>query len=138
MIRWSPNNELASLHSAMDRLFDDFFGPVAGGDSRRPSSPTYSLPIDVKELEGAYEIRAAVPGFAPDDVDVTFADGVLRIDAKRQAESGEQGGGYLRRELAWGNYHRALQLPADVDGDGISAGFADGMLTINVPKLPRP
>lgn len=138
MIRWSPNTELASLHSAMDRLFDDFFGPVAGGDTQRQVTPTYFLPIDVKENETGYEITAAVPGFAPEEVEITFADGVLKIAAQHRAESEQERGGYLRREVAWGNYQRAVQLPGDVNGDEITASFDHGMLEISVPKLPRP
>jgi HSP20 family protein len=138
MIRWSPNTELASLHSAMDRLFDDFFGPVAGADSRRPVTPTYFLPIDVRERETGYEITAAVPGFTPDEVDITFADGVLKIAAHHHGESQQERDGYLRREVAWGNYQRAVQLPGDVNGDEITASFDNGMLSIDVPKLARP
>ena len=138
MIRWSPNTELASLHSAMDRLFDDFFGPVSGGENGRQLTPTYFLPIDVKESETGYEISAAVPGFAPEEVDITFADGVLKIAAQHQSESESERGGYLRREVAWGNYQRAVQLPGDVNGDEITASFEKGMLAISVPKLPRP
>ena len=138
MIRWSPNTELASLHSAMDRLFDDFFGPVAGGDNRRLSTPAHLLPIDVKELDGGYEISAAVPGFSPEEVEVTFADGVLKIDAQHREESQQEQGGYLRRELAWGNFKRSVQLPGDVSGDDITATFDAGMLTITVPKAVRP
>lgn len=137
MIRWSPNTELASLHSAMDRLFEGFFGPVSGGDSRL-LPPTHFLPIDVKDLEGSYEIKAAVPGFSPEEVDVTFADGILRIEAAHQGETSEESGGYVRREVAWGNFQRAVQLPADVQGDAIQATFDNGMLTISVPKVPRP
>lgn len=140
MIRWSPSTELASLHGAMDRLFEDFFGPTAeGGGQARPLQRTYFLPIDVKEVENGYEIVAAVPGFAPEEVDVTIADGVLRIQAQHSSEgSASSGGGYLRREVAWGDYQRAVQLPADVTGDDVTATFENGMLSILVPKVPRP
>jgi HSP20 family protein len=137
MIRWSPNTELASLHSAMDRLFEDFFGPVAGGDSRR-LAPTHLLPIDVRDDEGGYEIDAAVPGFAPEEVEITVADGVLKIEAAKSSETSDERGGYLRREVAWGNFQRTVQLPRDAQGDQITATFENGMLKISVPKVPRP
>jgi|SRR5579872_2768754 len=138
MIRWSPNAELAGLHTAMDRLFEDFFGPVAGGDGRRQLTRTYHLPIDVREVENGYEIAAAVPGFSPEEVDITLADGVLRITARHESESQQESDGYLRREVAFGNFERTVQLPGDVDDDGITATFDNGMLTISVPKVARP
>jgi HSP20 family protein len=138
VIRWSPSTELAGLHSAMDRLFEDFFGPSTGGDGNQRQTPTYFLPLDVKEAQDGYQIVAPVPGFKPEEVDVTFSEGVLRIHAQHTTRSTQEQGGYLRREVASGNFQRAIQLPGDVKDDGIQATFEDGMLTISLPKLPRP
>lgn len=138
MIRWSPSTELASLHSAMDRVFEDFFGSSTGGNGTPRQTPTYLLPLDVKEVQGGYEIMAPVPGFKPEEVDVTFSEGVLRIQAQHSSQSNEQQGGYLRREVAYGNLQRAIQVPGDIKEDGIQATFEDGMLTITLPKVPRP
>jgi HSP20 family protein len=137
MIRWSPNTELANLHGAMDRLFEDFFGPSHGSTSQR-QVPTYFLPLDVKEVPEGYQIQAPVPGFKPEEVEVTFSEGVLRIQAQRREKTSQEEGGYLRREVAYGNYQRAIQLPGDIKEDDISAQFEDGMLTVMVPKAPRP
>lgn len=41
---------------------------------------------------------------------------------------------YLRREFAYGNYEQSYTLPDDVDRDKISAGVANGILTITIPK----
>ena len=140
MIRWSPNAELANLHGAMDRLFEDFFGgsPSAGGANHARALPTYYLPLDVREIESGYEIQAHVPGFKPEEVDVTFSDGLLRIQAEHAEKSHEEARGWLRREVAFGNYQRSIQLPSDVNGDEITATFENGVLTLTVPKVPRP
>jgi HSP20 family protein len=141
MIRWSPGTELANLHGQMDRLFEGFFGASTSGGSQgemqRPL-PTYYLPLDVKEVENGYEITTPVPGFSPEEVEVTFSEGVLKISAERAQQSSQEQGGYLRREVAFGNYQRAIQLPGDVKEDEISATFENGMLTVMVPKVPRP
>jgi HSP20 family protein len=138
VIRWTPSTELANLHSAMDRLFDDFFGatPPANRDGER-SLPTYPLPLDVREVENGYEIHAQVPGFKPEEVDVTFSEGVLGIQAQHSEQSEEKSGGWLRREVAYGNYQRSIQLPGDVKEEDISASFENGILTVTVPKVPR-
>jgi HSP20 family protein len=95
------------------------------------------LPLDIKEMENGYQIQAPVPGFKPEEVDVTFADGVLKIEASHTEQSAREQGGYLRREVAYGNFQRTIQLPGDVKEDEITASFEDGMLTIAVPKVPR-
>jgi HSP20 family protein len=137
MNRWSPIGELAGLHSAMDRLFSDFFGtPVQ--ESGELSSRTWYLPVDVVDEGNAYLIKAAVPGFTPEEVEVTFSDGVLSISAQHKQEwtSKNSTGNYLRRELTFGSYARSMQLPGDVKGDQIKASFENGILTIDVPKVP--
>src|SRR5262245_21439664 len=139
MIRWSPSTELATLHTTMDRLFDSFFGsPVTDGGTQRPTAPTYVLPLNVREVDSGYEIQAPVPGFEPEEVEVTFSDGVLKIRAQHSEASTRQDGGYLRREVAHGNVQRSIQLPGDVREDGISAHFENGVLTVSLPKAPRP
>ena len=138
--RWSPTGELASLHTAMDRLFSEFFGtPLmsSGSDSEAPT-PTWYLPLDIVDVGSAYQIKAAVPGFTPEEVELTYSEGVLNISARHRQEwsSKDSTGTYLRRELASGNYSRSVQLPGEVKQDGIKASFDAGILTIDVPKVP--
>jgi len=119
-----------------DRLFVDFFGTPLVDDSREPR--TWYLPLDVVDRGNAYEVKAALPGFKPEDVELTFADGVLAIKAQRKQESESKDGSYLRRELTYGDYERRVQLPGDVKEADIKATFDNGMLTIEIPKVPAP
>ena len=134
---WSPN-DLFSVTRTMDRLFDEFLGSggtsVPGGGERE--LPTYSLPVDVLETKEAYVLTAPVPGFAPEQVEVTFDQGVLSISAK--AEPLQVQGTWLRQERPYGSWLRRLQLPEQVQGDAIEAGFEHGLLTVTVPKVPAP
>jgi HSP20 family protein len=125
----------------MDRLFSDVFGDsFAGrGEGEGPMTPTYYLPVDIKETENGYLVEAPVPGFKPEDVEVTFSDGVLTINATRREEREEkEEGRYLRREIAFGNYQRRIALPGDVQSDNIKARFDDGVLRVEVPRASRP
>ena len=136
--RWSPMGELAGLHSAMDRLFGDFFGgPVVESGGQMPPQ-TWYLPIDVIDQAEGYEVKAPVPGFNPEDVEVTFMDGVLTITAQHSEESTSQSGTYLRREMKFGNFVRSIQLPAEIKQGEIKASFDNGVLTVQIPKVPKP
>ena len=142
LARWSPTSELTNLHTAMDRLFSDLFGEASHSPLTaaigRPGAPTFQLPVDVEEVDSGYRIQAPVPGFKPEDVEVTFSDGVLTINAKRAEEKSRQEGNYLRREVAFGNFQRQLTLPGDVRADQIKARFENGILTLEVPRAPKP
>jgi HSP20 family protein len=134
-------NELTSLHSAMDRLFGDIFGDTLWsptGDRGREGMPAYRLPVDIVETDQGYRIHAPVPGVRPEDVEITFSDGVLSIKARRSEELTRPDGRYLRRELVFGEYQRQIMLPGDVRAENIRASFDNGMLAVEVPRAPRP
>jgi HSP20 family protein len=106
----------------MEELFGDFFGS----------------PLDIIDRADGYTVKAAMPGFKPEEVEVSLADGVLDIRAQRKQESESKDGGYLRRELSIGNYARSVQLPDGIKEGDIKASFENGMLTIEIPKVPAP
>lgn len=139
---WSPANELTNLHSTMDRLFGNLFAEVfespSAGEGRRTGVPSYRLPVDIVETENGYRIQAPVPGFRPEDVEVTFSDGVLTIRGSRSREQSRQEGNYLRREVAFGDYVRQIALPGRVQAENIKATFDNGLLTVDVPRESKP
>src|SRR5439155_1252397 len=84
--RWSPMGELAGLHTALDRLFSDFFGgPLLERSETSPRS--CYLAIDVVDKGEAYEVRAAVPGFQPQVAKAAGRSGLTELDV----ESGRAG-----------------------------------------------
>jgi HSP20 family protein len=55
---------------------------------------------------------------------------------RQQAEKDEETH-YLRREFAYAKYEQTLILPEDVDKQHIVARVADGVLTIDLPKVNK-
>ncbi|MCY0884800.1 MAG: Hsp20/alpha crystallin family protein [Firmicutes bacterium] len=113
------------------RMWDEMLRPARG--------EVYLAPIDVVETPTAFKVQALLPGYGPEDVTVSVEDGVLSITAERKAEQEENGEArYLRREIAlYGRYRRLLRLPEEVDVDGITAHFKNGLLTVELPKAPK-
>lgn len=136
LTRWNPWSELFSLHDQMDQLFNEAFGSFAprrngGGE------PAMALPIDIRQTDEAYVLEASVPGFAPEDVEVTLDQNVLTIQGTRKQEAEEQKGGWIRRERRTGSFQRQVVLPAEVRADEISASFEHGVLTVTVPRAQK-
>jgi HSP20 family protein len=131
--RFDPLGEVVSLRSAMDRLFEDsFVGPLAwrtlaGGGNMNP-------PIDVHETEDELVVTAALPGIRPEDVEVTMTGQTLTLRGEFRADDEVKNDQYLYRERRYGSFNRSLQLPVRVQGDRADASFADGVLTLRVPK----
>lgn len=129
---WSPTTDLMTATRVMDRMFDQFFGYGQGAEQEQNGTPTYGLPVDVIETEDAFLLYATVAGVPNESVDVTFEDGVLTISAKPAPF--ERQGRWLRQERPWGNWSRKLELPKEVQPDGIQADVERGVLVVTVPK----
>ena len=133
MSAWDPFADLASVQRTVDRLVNGAYG---NGDRDRRADTLY-LPVNVRESSNAYEVQAPVPGFRPDEVDVTFADGVLTIKAEHESQQAVEEGQTLVREFAWGSAVRRLALSADVEHEGIEADIENGVLMVRLPKASR-
>jgi HSP20 family protein len=118
------------LRREMDRLFDDVgFGRLAsnGGGWSVPAT-------EVSEDEQSYVIAAELPGLKKDDIEIGLADGVLTIKAEKKAETTRENGNVHYSERRYGTYRRDFRLGENVDLDNIKADFADGVLTVTLPK----
>jgi HSP20 family protein len=132
MRRPSPLGELVSLRQAMDRLFEDSFvrprtfgfGSEVGG----------TLPLDIRNTSDALYVDAALPGIAPDDVEITVEDGTLTIRAESHAESERTEGEVLISEIRRGSMSRTVALPTGLEADKASATFEHGVLHLTFPR----
>ena len=120
-------------------IFGDF-DDLMGGWFRSPAvlrrEETAKMPaIDVSENEGAYLVKAELPGVAREDLDVTIKDGVLAINAERKKEKKDhKDGRVIREERYYGKFVSSLRLVSDVDESGIEAHYEDGVLNLSLPK----
>lgn len=121
------------LFNDFDDMFDDFWRPV-----RRESSGAFAPAIDVSEKDDAYHIHADLPGVNKEDLDITFQDGVLTINAETSKEKKEEKEGrVIRQERRYGKFVRSMRLGDTVDADKIKADYKDGVLELVVPKAEK-
>ena len=129
--RWDPLfgfRSALNVHSLATRL---------AGTSTVPSETEkreWAIPLDVVEQEGELLVRASVPGVKVEDIDVSIENQVLTIKAETKTDESHKEGGYLVRERRSGSFHRSLRLPESVDADLAKTTYADGVLTVNLPR----
>lgn len=106
------------------------------------ASDTYP-PYDIEKTgEDSYQIRVAVAGFGPQDLDVEVRDGQLVIVGKgaSDAESADNGVSYLHRGIAKRAFERRFQLADHVEVK--DADLKDGLLVIDlvreIPEAMKP
>jgi HSP20 family protein len=79
-------------------------------------------------------VEMALPGGNPDNLNISVTGDALIItgEVKRQRES-EKVHPYVQ-EIWQGQFQRSFTLPVQVDSTGADASFADGILTLRLPK----
>ena len=132
--RYDPLGEMVSLRSAMDRLFEDSFVSPLTWRTIGGGSDSITPPIDVHETADELVVTAALPGMKADDVEITMTGQTLTLRGEFKSDDEIKKDQYLYRERRFGSFSRTLQLPVRVQGDQAQASFADGVLTLTIPK----
>lgn len=132
---WRPFTGLRRFDNFNDRRW---FPVSRFRFAAQPASETgdrgWGIPLDVVEQGGDLVVRASVPGVDPADIKVNIEDGVLGISAETKDEAAHAESAYLRRERRTGSFFRAVRLPDSVDLEGVTSEYANGVLTVTLPK----
>lgn len=122
------------LRSEIDRLFDDFGKPARNvfGFGSRGLAPVPAL--ELVDDETSYRLTAELPGLTESDVEISISERVLSISGEKKLEERRKENGLLLSERHYGAFQRQVQLPADIDPDGIKAQFKDGILIVTLAK----
>jgi HSP20 family protein len=132
LTRRTPERRVTPFRSALDWFFEDPFvewSRWTGGGGMTPM-------VDMRETDDAYIVEAELPGVKPDDAEVTL-DGQTLVIRGQYGEERERNGGqgrYLIKERQAGTYTRAITLPGGIDPDRVTSSFANGELTVTLPK----
>ena len=100
-------------------------------------NPDWVPALDVAERRDAFIVQAELPGVSPDQVDITFEQNILTLRGTKPTGLASSNGdrAYMfAAERAGGSFERSVRLPEHVDADHIAATFANGLLTVTVPK----
>jgi len=129
--RRDPFEMFMPLREAVNRVFEDsFFWPRVELFTGR------TFPVDIYETEDKqqYKIEAGLPGFKPEDIEITAEGETLTIHASKKSEEMEEKPTYVRRERYEGEMVRTFTLPTRFDPERITATYEHGVLSLAVPK----
>jgi HSP20 family protein len=97
------------------------FSDLWNWDPMRMLGGMSSYGIDITRTDTGYSVEVPVPGFKPEQIDVTLEDGLLTV--KGQSEKR--------------NFSRTFTVPEDVDEERIEAKVEHGMLVLTLTLLPK-
>ncbi|MDE6660382.1 MAG: Hsp20 family protein [Anaeroplasmataceae bacterium] len=106
------------FNNVFDELNDFFYGH--GGYK--------SFPVDMIEIENGFKVIAEMPGVQKEDVQMSFEDGVLTIEADRKKDEKEK---YLINERETTHLKRSITF-GDIYEDTIQAKLENGLLIVTI------
>lgn len=95
------------------------------------------LPVDVYETSNEIIIQTLIAGVLPDNLSIAITRDMVTIKGKREENKAIPHDQYVMKELYWGSFARAVELPAEVEIDTSEAIERHGMLMIKLPKTDR-
>jgi HSP20 family protein len=125
--RWDPMAQLERLQHEIDRLFDGGAGSAARLEPWLPAA-------DIEQTGDSVVYKLDLPGMKREDITIQAHAGALTVSGERKRETEDTHEGYYSRERVVGSFARTFTLPEGTGEKDIAATFADGVLTITVPR----
>lgn len=128
MIRWRlyDNNPMREM---LEQLLH------AASQQQQPAGRGEPMPINVHQTESDLFIVAALPGVTPDDLEISYHDGLLALRARSTVADAE----YFHQEIRGIDYFRQVMLPVECRFEEAEASLEHGMLQVRIPKQrPQP
>jgi HSP20 family protein len=89
---------------------------------------------EITEQEKTFQLKFDLPGVKKENIKVDVDGNLLTVRAERREERKQESKKKYLSEISYGSYVRSFTLPEAVEEKDVDARFADGVLTVTVPK----
>ncbi len=128
---WTGFGRLTDLRDEIDRLFE---APLAELARSSHLLSGWTPALDMHEDKDNLYVRLELPGMKKEDIELSLHDGSLSIAGERKGEEKSKDAEVYRAERFFGRFQRTVTLPTAVAVEKVKAQYADGVLTVTLPK----
>lgn len=129
----SPVNA-AHPFAGLDQIVEGFFAPgFSAALPRFGAAPKFPA-INLWHDDTSVRVEAELPGFKPEDLDITIQSDEISLRGSRMLPEPPDGARAIRQERASGTFERTIRLPFSVTSEKSAAEFKNGVLTVTLPK----
>lgn len=128
----SSLSDFDQIRREMLRLLD-----TASGDGAAEPGAGVFPPLNISQDDDNFYLRAEVPGIKPAELSISALRNRISISGNREIPREHERVSYHRKERPEGAFNRAVTLPAEVDQERVDARYAEGVLTLTLPKAEQ-
>lgn len=136
----NPFQGITDLFSEFGRIREaGVHGRETGSELRQRTHASAWVPTtDIFVLGDRLVIRVELAGVDPENIDLSFANGVLTVSGNRTGEFGaDDEPTFYVRERFYGEFRRSITLPDGTRREQIQAAFEDGLVEIVVEGVGK-
>lgn len=137
---WDPYTEMRQMQNEINRMFNNNFwqGMSTAGPVNWQQTVAMDPQVDIKQLSNEYVLKMDLPGMEKSNINIETEGQTLVISGEKKSDSKEVSPDkFTRRERSFGYFSRTVPLPDDVKAEKIQAEYKNGVLTINIPRVPK-
>jgi HSP20 family molecular chaperone IbpA len=108
--------------------FERLFAPRGAHGRFEPNAD-----VHLDESDGTIVVHVELAGADADALHIAVDDAYLTIAGARAPRDVSRNASLLRKEIQYGEFLKHIRLPVPVRGDGATAVYRDGILTIRLP-----
>jgi len=96
-----------------------------------------SVALNITETDEEFMIKAEVPGFTENEIEVAVERGRVTIAGQRDSSEQEKKGKTVCAESCLDQLLRVVDLPSEIEADKVTAILKNGVLELTLPKAAK-
>ncbi len=130
-----PKDLGQAFDETFERFRSDFENLLSPLSDVLPSMPETRVPaIDLEDREKEYLLKAEMPGFKKEDVEINVQEDGVEITGTSGWKYQEKEQAYICKERACKTFYRYVNLPEKIKVSEVNANLSSGVLEITLPK----
>jgi HSP20 family protein len=113
----------------------DLFNEVLENRATTGAEVFYKPAANITEDEKGYGLALVLPGFEKEEISLKLEKDTLTIEAGHEKKESENTKYSWIEFKAVAKFRRSFVVPENVNTDGITAGYNNGILNIFIPKV---
>lgn len=93
--------------------------------------------LNLTESDSSFELKAEVPGFNENEIEIGVEPARLTITGKRETSTEEKKGKTVCSESCSNQILRIIDLPAEIETGRVTASLKNGILELTLPKVAK-